>query len=749
MKTTYFIVLFFLVLGTIIADDTFIMKPLPNKGGNDIALIMIQGAQCEIVGYKPVLSKIQETFSGKLWIGAPQFIQNLPEPAQFGSKVDEVVKTLKSSGMPSNATIVYLAHSLGGVMSQLHLTGDKPAADALILYGSTILRKYRSKSAQFKLPVLTIDGDLDGLLRITRQAEAYYHQVTQDETGNYPVVLLPGLSHWSISSGTPPSNVKSNDLVPEVTEDEGHAQLASTVATFLASKFSNGVNKDAVDSLNSLIAATGDMVAPLIEGFKMEGYQHLTEACNSDFPSNPTCNYPKYPDKCLIPGTYPSPPNPLPPSDCTCGSPWVQNVAHNMMGALDESPAAAWNAIISSKDAFHDVSDVRPFHLPHTFSPVPGKSCKTDTSLSKCILNTTTVTMPIYDIRDKLDTGLYPVAATEFRTKMKSRSALWGSAGVNQSDIDYNKLDKNNLDTCGAINEAAYKWALDKASQAAKDRFTKNGQPYVFVKDVYEGIGITGPKWIKSALKFTVSDDKKTVQVASPTFSTADKNLGDASYLDPVGFHYCKLLSPAAALEWIYVDGLRQFGGLKTEKDSANVAQVSGCPDLASLGAKAKSTDFDVTKASGVWYENAYEDIAQVGASCQVFTNEISGKSSGDFQQTLKTKYGVIPFSQTYTYEQGTQRGLYTKYLNGAKSLLTLPTVIIDAKVGDDGNYEHIVEFTCKSVLGVKSTELRISSRSRVMDTDTLEELKQKATDAGVPADIVAKLKTNDYTKCH
>ena len=38
--------------------------------------------------------------------------------------------------------------------------------------------------------------ELDGLLRVTRQAEAYYHQSASADT---PVVLLPGLTHWSIS----------------------------------------------------------------------------------------------------------------------------------------------------------------------------------------------------------------------------------------------------------------------------------------------------------------------------------------------------------------------------------------------------------------------------------------------------------------------------------------------------------------------------------------------------------------------
>ena len=38
---------------------------------------------------------------------------------------------------------------------------------------------------------------------------------------------------------------------------------------------------------------------------------------------------------------------------------------------------------------------------------------------------------------------------------------------------------------------------------------------------------------------------------------------------DPGCFHYCKLLSPARAMEWVYVDGLRRFLPInKTEAKS-------------------------------------------------------------------------------------------------------------------------------------------------------------------------------------
>lgn len=51
---------------------------------------------------------------------------------------------------------------------------------------------------------MTLDGDLDGLLRLSRQAEAYFHQVERQggpedlRALKRPVVILQGLSYWAI-----------------------------------------------------------------------------------------------------------------------------------------------------------------------------------------------------------------------------------------------------------------------------------------------------------------------------------------------------------------------------------------------------------------------------------------------------------------------------------------------------------------------------------------------------------------------
>ena len=308
------------------------------------------------------------------WIGVPEYIADVPEPLQFGSKLGEIVSSMQAKGMNETTKIVIAAHSLGAVMAQsyVHDHASDHNVVAQILFGATVLRKYRDKS--YPVPTLTVDGTLDGLLHVTRQAEAYFHQVeakSSFEDIDRPVVLIEGLNHWSFSSGALPGNVKKNDLKAEVSEEDGHTMVADVVANYVMSKVSSD---DALASkgtafIQDAVKSTGDILDPVLSALKMSGYHYLNGWCDSDYPTNPTCQYPKWPGKSIGPAK--GPPSPTPSTDCTCGSPWVANVAQNMMAGLDLANLES-DVVISNKDAFHDVSDVRPFHLPHIFSPQPG-----------------------------------------------------------------------------------------------------------------------------------------------------------------------------------------------------------------------------------------------------------------------------------------------------------------------------------------------------------------------------------------
>jgi hypothetical protein len=431
--------------------------------------------------------------------------------------------------------------------------------------------------------------------------------------------------------------------------------------------------------------------------------------------------------------------------------------AASMMADLEHSAAAGRVSLITA-DTFHDVSDTRPFHLPHIFHPKPGTACDNTTLAPSCAINLTTLTQPLYDSRDGLDTGLYPTCATELRAKMKSRQAVRQSAGLAATDFD--GLDRHNTSSCRAINEAAWAWALQKASPAARARFARVGQPLTFGADVWSGIGITGPKWIHDALSFTPSADKRSVSVAAPYFATENANLGDKPYTDTVGYHYCKLLSPARAMEWLYVDGLLEFGGLmpsvaiqaastlgnefEAEEEAVPHVQSSRCPDLAPLrSVHVNGSGFHPEELDGYWYQAAYIDVAQVGASCQTLNFTGGDAGSGGLSADFRVKYGPLPFTITELYSPAGFEGGYKKHVAmPGGQLLKLPTVVVDITP------ETLMLFSCVDLPLVGNViELVVATRSASPDAAVISQQLSLAQELGVPF-VREDVKLSSHSRC-
>lgn len=557
------------------ASDVVLPAPAAAKGV-PVAAVMLQGALIDASAYEPLLRELQAVCQSPddaagaiaLWAAAPQYALSTVNPADIAGGIKRVLAALTAAGMPVGTKVFLMGHSLGGAMLDLYVHGHPAGFSGAVFMGSFIGRSRRSRTTghvAYPVPSITLAGELDGLARVSRTgAEAFYAQIVtapdrQAAIANMSVVVLPGVSHMQFASGTPPALVQARDLMPEVTYDEAHHTAATVITAFLQVQATAG-NASALHVLTELFTATEEFVTPMITALQQEGSPNLQVPCNSDFPSNPTCNYPKWPDKALVPGTYPKPPNPLPPTTCTCGSPWVMTHAHRIMAGFEESPKP--DVTLHSADAFHDVSDVRPFHLPHIFNECQPQQ-------QSCSLNLTTVDMLIFETLESEDTGFISISAIEMRVKMKSREAMWQAAGI--PDVDYNTTDLNTT-RCKAINQAVWDWAKGQAGSKTMARFDKVGEPYVIGEDVNSPIGITGPTWIKKQLEYTRAPGptgRSTMVVQSPYFAIANKNDGNVSYLHPVGYHYCKLLSPARAMEWIYVDGLRYYASLNNHSSQS------------------------------------------------------------------------------------------------------------------------------------------------------------------------------------
>ena len=130
--------------------------------------------------------------------------------------------------------------------------------------------------------------------------------------------------------------------------------------------------------------------------------------------------------------------------------------------------------------------------------------------------------------------------------KFRSRQSLRIASG--ETDADFHKYDEVGQ-RCAEINQYALDWAMKKAHQRVVQRHQKHGQKLVMVDDRNTD---NGGLWIIVPLSYTESNDKTKVEVSSYSY----RMRADFPVEIFAGDHYCKILSPFKAMEWIYADSL-------------------------------------------------------------------------------------------------------------------------------------------------------------------------------------------------
>lgn len=569
-----------LLVTCVAAWDDIILSPPQDKRGDPAMLYFIQGAQIKTSQYTSILSLLQSKVDFPLWIGIPQCPLDVPAiPGALKDGIERVGKAMVKQGAPKVSKTFISGHSLGGAMIPDFVQGDfHDTADAVVLLGSFITRKFKTgktdagrPQVEFPVPVLTVGAELDGLCRITRISEALYSQITfhanpDYATDNMPVVVIDGMNHMQFASGEPPSFVKSNDIKAELSEADAHIAVVSDVAAFL-----DGIYKESPsDVLRNRVAESTKYVQPIVDSLLMEGYEQFLPPCYCEAEDEygglqyGTCNS---------------------SAKCNGGCPWTGEYSQIVMGGLDEPEINGLR--INAVDTIHVVTEEKPScHLPHIHgldqdnaNPGHGDTPPICESPDRCMLHVTTVTQPVYESSGQfdiwrfmfkfpgLDTGFLPISATELKTKVKSRQAIWEAAGL--KNVSYTYTDEfpsegGSGDRCAEINQASIDWAISMLPEKTRTRYEDFGQKLIVGPDIKTCKA--GPCWIWDPLRFKKDNDANVVNVQSVGFPSQNKNsypCGENKLLPcSAGFHYCKILSPARALEWMYVDGLRNVRGL-------------------------------------------------------------------------------------------------------------------------------------------------------------------------------------------
>ncbi len=291
-------------LSTAAGDDDSLVRAPAGKVGPSVGMILVQGAQIPTARYRPLAEALVNAVPFPLSIAVPAFIADLPEPIQMGSCVSRALKALD---LPKGALVFAAGHSLGAVMIQDYAFQQSGMFHGLLLMGGALQRKYRNGTASHNYPIpwVVLDGTLDGLYRVTRQAETFYHALGSIDAptpaqraaaaGRTAVVVYDGVNHMQFASGAPPATVAANDLPAEVGDAEAHEKMAATIAAWLCLQISP--TGTALEHMVREMSETGQLMRPLIAALQQEGFVHFSPPCDSDYPMPDCPHYPRYPSK--------------------------------------------------------------------------------------------------------------------------------------------------------------------------------------------------------------------------------------------------------------------------------------------------------------------------------------------------------------------------------------------------------------------------------------------------------------------
>ena len=541
------------------------------------------GAQIPPSHYASFLKTLQDqSHDLSLWAAVPSFATLFDVgilPGMVKKAVERVHRKANAMGMPTDTTFIMGGHSVGAVATQEYVMGasleTRFIPRATFFLGASLLRKYNGTRHdpinKYPTPWMTLAGELDGLQRPTRVAQGYYHAVlnrkmSDEPEVDTPVVIVKGMNHMQYASdGKMPFLPKKLEIRPEITDKVAHVETATRLAAFFQYHLLDTLSttrEEARSVLTKSIQETGEFLQPILDALYQEANVYLKKPCNSDNPSPHCPYYPFWP-----PQPENTPPRASSDTDCWCETPWSHVAVRKMVDA-DE-----WVEVVSS-DSIHDVRDTKPFHHAHIWNNCSAQIMgSTQSSAFKvqlnegaakrdmCKFNVTTVSESVYDRFDSLDTGFTHATAAEIRLKMKSRQLY------RRNTVDpFAPYEVDNMNVCKEINELAYKWALEHASPHARARFLQYGTEMRFIEDYHFPIAI-GPLWINTKLRMKERQDaasgETVLEVQSISMKTDLDSWINKLHPDSGGQHYCKLLSPARAMEWIYTDGLRQKLGYK------------------------------------------------------------------------------------------------------------------------------------------------------------------------------------------
>ena len=451
------------------AVTTEIIEPI-RASGDEVALIFVPGAFQRAENYREIAKIFQEASNLRMWVALTGgYNRLLVSLAELPGAIDGAINALKQAGMVSE-NYVGIGHSLGGLM--LGQYARNSTLKAIILMGSYVTYGL----SNYPIPVLTLAGELDGRVRITKFVDDFeniFGDVSQSKEPIYrtPIVNIKGTNHMQFQSGpTPPTSV-TNDLKPDLTDAEAHKIIGQYVNNFATATFSSEASevRDAQKELENMVLESSKRFQPLKD---MKALQAKDDSCPWAITSQQHFGEPHA-------DTFE-----------------IKNYILELPMFVKSTPSFIWGvmSVTINNTAFIEFED---------------------------------------DYMRRPDVKQSP---KEISLKLKSRDAIF-------EELSFMPEPEP---SCRALNELARDAALNSATDAEKQRYKSRGRPIVFEDDI---LTTSEDDWNSTPLK--TWEDSAGLHVQSVALVTAI----DADELR--GMHYCRVMAPYRALEWIIIDSLR------------------------------------------------------------------------------------------------------------------------------------------------------------------------------------------------
>jgi len=433
-----------------------------------------------------------------LYVSLLSYWFDLPIPIRTEANVRNAIKDMQNAGMASSTPVYFTGHSMGGgaSLSISQKLYEEGVLKGVVLQAAFITREYLPPVTES----LTFTAPTLSVCAELNFGQArpsrFAEAVYRQPEATHPVVVIEGMNHGQFFTGG-----SFDDLKPEITHEEAQLTQARIVADWLSKELRLGSGR----LLASEVAKAKEFLRPFIAAGELEGSRSFNA-----------------PNQVGTPGWV------CPRGVCEAGSGWIAECQAYIAGkdVIDRGASVVNNFADLFPFAGGDREGRKPF--------ISGQSLQAYVMASN----------NNGDLGDRAGADFTkdssPFTTGELLAKFVSRQNAGRSLLGRDLELDG--------DLCADLNAQAYDYALRNAGAKTRQRFEAHGQKLAFDATKYHG---AGPLWVYAKMSWKEQSDGK-MHLKSQGLLT---KVG-SSEID--GNHYCKLLSPSRAMEWIYLDGLEK-----------------------------------------------------------------------------------------------------------------------------------------------------------------------------------------------